>query len=132
MSLCILFGGAVAAALPIEAFTLSWHHTIEKVEWQEDYRVVPGGLRLVEARVRGAGAGMEPPAGAFLRDGWWHYVPDLPLLPALTLANAAEAGEWRLCREGNCRTLPDLAGRPQPHVLPQATLRPCREDEDHE
>jgi hypothetical protein len=47
--------------LALAAFTLVWTHSIEKVDWQEDWHVTPDGLELVQARVKGSGAGMEPP-----------------------------------------------------------------------
>ncbi|MFX6230366.1 DUF1850 domain-containing protein, partial [Acinetobacter baumannii] len=31
-------------SLAVAAFTLSWTHSVEKVEWQEDWRVTPQGL----------------------------------------------------------------------------------------
>ena len=52
--------------------TLRWSHSIQKTVWEEDYRREGDALRLVAARVRGAGAGMEPPADAVLKDGAWH------------------------------------------------------------
>jgi hypothetical protein len=63
LSLCLASAGAVKA-LSVAAFTLAWTHSIEKVEWQEDWRITVNGLELVEARVKGSGAGMEPPRGA--------------------------------------------------------------------
>jgi len=53
--------------LSIAAFTLVWTHSIEKIDWQEDWRITPQGLELVQARVKGSGAGMEPPPEARLR-----------------------------------------------------------------
>ena len=40
--------------------------------WEEDWRASPAGLELVEARVQGSGAGMEPPAGGAAHP--WHVV----------------------------------------------------------
>ncbi|TIT38538.1 MAG: DUF1850 domain-containing protein, partial [Mesorhizobium sp.] len=70
MSLCILAAGKTMT-LTVAAFTLSWTHSVEKTHWQEDWKVLPSGLQIVEARIKGSGAGMEPPEGAVLRDGWW-------------------------------------------------------------
>ena len=72
MSLCILAAGKTTV-LAVSAFTLSWTHSVEKTRWEEDWRVTPAGLEIVEARVKGSGAGMEPPEGAVLKDGWWTY-----------------------------------------------------------
>jgi hypothetical protein len=57
LSLCLASAGAVKT-LSIAAFTLAWTHSIEKVEWQEDWRLTPQGLELVQARVKGSGTGM--------------------------------------------------------------------------
>ena len=103
--LCIGIGALVLASLPVASFTLAWNHSIEKIRWEEDYRVAAGGLRLVEARIRGTGAGMEPPDGAVLRDGVWHYRPALGLLPRLTLARSGVVADYELCASGACRPL---------------------------
>jgi hypothetical protein len=62
MSLC-LAAGALSAVLAVNAFTLSWIHSIEKIRWEEDWRIEAGALVIDEARIRGSGAGMEPPPG---------------------------------------------------------------------
>ena len=77
MSLCLAFAGVVKA-LSVAAFTLVWTHSIEKVEWQEDWRITARGLELVEARVKGSGAGMEPPPEARLMKGWFRWRPNRP------------------------------------------------------
>ncbi len=56
IGLCMGLAGAVWAQLPLPAFTLAWTHTIEKIRWEEDYRVTPSGLLLGEARIKGTGA----------------------------------------------------------------------------
>lgn len=112
MSLCFIAGGK-AAALTITAFTLSWTHSVEKTEWRESWEVTPAGLQLTEARVKGSGAGMEPPEDARLLDGWWTYHPTLKPLPSLTLAaSGATGGGWTLCADGQCRELGKAAGAP--------------------
>lgn len=111
MSLCLASAGVVKS-LSVAAFMLVWTHSIEKIEWQEDWRVTPQGLEIVEARVKGSGAGMEPPPEARLRDGWFHWQPRLAALPEVALGNSGLAGEWRICAAGTCRTLSDLLGRP--------------------
>ena len=68
LSLCLASAGIVKA-LQVAAFTLAWTHSIEKIEWQEDWRITPQGLELTQARVKGSGAGMEPPPQARLVDG---------------------------------------------------------------
>src|SRR5690606_25695468 len=81
IGLCLGLAGVLWAEVPTDEFTLAWTHTIEKIRWEEDYQLPPAGLRLQAARVRGTGAGMEVPDGAVLRDGAWHYQPQLPALP---------------------------------------------------
>lgn len=112
MSLCVIAGGKTAI-LSAGLFTLSWTHSVEKVEWYEIWQVEPRGLRIVEARVRGSGAGMEPPADARLENGWWIYVPPLGLLPELRLAASGATDDgWRLCVDDGCRQLGAEAGAP--------------------
>lgn len=60
----------MAVTLAVQSFRLSWVHSVEKTEWRENWRVQAQGLVLVEARVRGSGAGMEPGDTARWRDGW--------------------------------------------------------------
>ena len=111
LSLCLASAGLVKA-LSITAFTLAWTHSIEKVEWQEDWRVTPHGFELVQARIKGSGAGMEPPPEARLVDGWFRWRPKRPAMPQVVLGNSGAAGEWRLCANGDCRTLSDILGHP--------------------
>ncbi len=122
MSLCLVSSG-VAKALQLAAFTLVWTHSIEKTEWQEDWRVTPQGLVLTEARVKGSGAGMEPSPEARLIDGWFKWQVKRPPMPALVLGNSGAAGEWRLCAAGSCRTLSDVFGHPIGANV--TTLRAC-------
>jgi hypothetical protein len=104
MALCLAAAGVVAQ-LATASFTLAWTHSVERVRWEEDWRVVSGSLALVEARVRGSGAGMEPPNGAVLEDGFWRYRPDLAPLPRLELARGGAVPDWQLCVAGRCREL---------------------------
>lgn len=112
MSLCV---ETAAGLIRIAAagFTLAWTHSVEHVEWWERWEVTPAGLEIVEARVRGSGAGMEPPEGARLVEGGWSYRPDLPPRPDLVLAaSGATGGGWTFCAAGECRVLGDEAGAP--------------------
>lgn len=115
MALC-LAAAALAVTLPIQAFTLSWMHSIEKIRWEEDYRVVDQHLVLTEARIRGSGAGMDPPDGAVLRDGVWHYTPALAPLPRLRLARSPFTVDYTMCWEGHCHPMAELAGPPDSMV----------------
>ncbi len=108
-----LAAGAVAASLAIDSFTLTWIHSIEKIRWEEDWRIEAGALVLTEARIRGTGAGMEPPPGAVLKNGVWHYRPQLPPQAVLRLSHSAHAGGYTLCTATLCAPLADrLPGLP--------------------
>ena len=113
MPVCIAAGGAVVA-LALQTFTIAWAHSIEKIRWEEDYRVEGTMLRLVEARIRGDGAGMEPPPGSRFENGVWHYTPRLPLLPELRLTHSDFTTDWELCRGMRCE--------PLAHYAPKAAI----------
>lgn len=109
VSLCLASAGVIKT-LAIAAFTLAWTHSIEKVEWQEDWKVTPQGLQLTAARVKGSGAGMEPAPEARLINGWFEWQVKRIPQHDLVLGNSGLAGEWRLCSEGTCRSLSDVIG----------------------
>jgi hypothetical protein len=119
---CLFVAGALRAMLPVPEFTLTWMHSVEKVSWEERYRVDDGALRLVEARVRGHGAGMEPSPQA-RRDGdawvWW---PE-SRLPELVLARSTATSDYRLCAAGHCQALG--AWTATPPDAGAVTLRTC-------
>ena len=119
--LCLIAGLLVA---PLgEAVMLRWTHSIQKVAWEEDYRREGNDLRLVTARVRGTGAGMEPPADAVFRDGAWHYTPALAPLPQLSLRHSAHAAPYIICNATLCQPVTDwLPGLPADATL---ELAPC-------
>jgi len=118
MSIC-LYAGGKALVIAASAFTLSWTHSVEKVIWEEDWRLTDAGLQIVEARVKGTGAGMEIPEGAVLKDGAWAYAPKLKAQPRIVLAQSgATGGGWQICGEGICRTVGKAAGEP-------AEIRAC-------
>lgn len=102
-----LAAGAVAASLAVESFTLTWIHSIEKIRWEEDWRIAGHALVIDEARIRGSGAGMEPPAGAVLKNGVWHYRPALPPQAVLRLTHSPHAAGYRLCTPALCQPLAD-------------------------
>lgn len=106
VGLCIAaVGGAILASLPGPNFTLSWTHSVEKTEWRESYRVIDQGLLLTEARVKGGGAGMEPPSDARLVDDWWLWAPHRPPMKTIVLAASSFTADHRLCAGGECRPL---------------------------
>lgn len=111
-ALCIAAAGKLTV-LAVSAFTLAWTHSVEKTRWQESWRVEDGALRVVEARVQGSGAGMDPPEGSVFEDGWWVYRPSVPPQASLLLASSgATVGGWTLCAGGDCRELGAEAGAP--------------------
>lgn len=123
MSLCIA-GSTKLTVLVVSAFTLSWTHSAQKTRWEEDWRITPSGLEIVEARIQGSGAGMDPPEGAKLMDGWWRYKPKVPPRPELVLgASAATGSSWQVCGDGKCLELDETGAAGRPFVL-----RPCRAD----
>ncbi|MCS0496822.1 DUF1850 domain-containing protein [Ancylobacter sp. MQZ15Z-1] len=116
MGACLMVG-AKAVMLAASTFTLSWTHSVERTGWSETYRVEKAGLQLVEARVMGSGAGMDPGEGARLEGEWWVWKPTLGPVPELVLAaSGATVGGWHLCEGGwpgsACRTLGASAGAP--------------------
>lgn len=131
VSLCLYaaLGGALLGVVPGDAWELRWTHSVEKIEWREVWRQAPGGLlRLNQAQVKGAGAGMEPGPGSRLIGGWWIWAPDAPPLPAVTLAASAYTAEHLICAAvnasdgGDCRRLSAWAGGVADTAL---TLKVC-------
>ena len=117
MSVCLAVGAAVLH-LTTGTFTLHWTHSIEHVAWEEDWTVLPDGLRLDQSRIKGSGAGMEPGPDAVLQGDWW-VSPGHLTVPALTLAASGATGQgWTFCADGTCRTLGDVAGTP-------VSIAPC-------
>ena len=112
MSLLCLSAAGLAVSLALPSFTLAWTHSIEKVRWEEDYRISGQRLVLVEARIRGSGAGMEPPDGAVLRDGAWHYTPPLAPLERLQLTRSGFVADYEICTAQGCQPLSAFVGTP--------------------
>lgn len=107
MSLCLAAGASVVV-LHVTTFTLAWTHSIEKVRWEEDYRVEGVKLIATAARVHGSAAGMEPPQGAVLKDGRWHYQPALRVHDDLRLTRSPHAADYEFCDNGKCRSLAEI------------------------
>lgn len=126
-SLCVAaLGGAVLAALPGPSFTLSWTHSVEKTEWREVWSIRGDRLVLDEARVRGTGAGMEPPPDARLvggaAGGWFVWTPRLDPQPRIVLAASGFTADHSLCAGDDCRPLHAWTGGASPGPL---ELRVC-------
>ncbi len=121
-ALCLTLG-AKTVSLDTDRFTLGWTHSVAKTRWEEDYALRSDGrLALVEARIAGTGAGMEPPPNAVLRAGIWHYVPALPPLAELHLTFSPYTADYSLCWAGTCRGLGELLGATETAVV---TIRAC-------
>jgi hypothetical protein len=120
MGVCLI-AGALSVALGAGAFTLAWTHSIEKVRWEEDYHVQGDLLLLDSARIRGSGAGMEPPDGALLRDGAWHYRPALNRFRELNLMRSEFVPDYQVCIDGTCREMSYWLGPRGGN----AVVRPC-------
>ena len=103
-ALC-LAAGTFHVSLPVTTFTLRWQHSIEKVEWAEDYELVGPWLHLSQARIRGSGAGMEPPPDAVLSHGFWRYRLADPWRREVVLARSEFVDDYELCIRGVCRRL---------------------------
>jgi hypothetical protein len=103
-----LAAGALAATLHVSQFTLAWMHSIEKIRWEEDWRVVQGKLVMDEARVVGTGAGMEPPPDAKLVGGVWHYKPAVAPLSEVDLAHSPFTKDYQVCIANHCTPMAQL------------------------
>lgn len=121
LAVCIA-AGSQFIALPVQRFTLAWQHTIEKVLWEEDYLVAGDWLYLSSARVRGSGAGMEPPAGAVLVADSWHYRPDSRWHRKLELARSEIGSDYSVCIEDRCTPIEAWLPRGS------TTITPCPGD----
>ncbi|MCB5177306.1 MULTISPECIES: DUF1850 domain-containing protein [Microvirga] len=93
------------APLMAGALTLAWTHSVEKIAWEEDWRSGPAGLELVEARVRGSGAGMEPPPDARFDNGVWKWRPAVPPQKEIVMRRSGATADWRICISGQCRPM---------------------------
>lgn len=110
--------GAVAMALAGPGFTLRWTHSVERVDWVEEWRVDGPTLRLDRVRIKGSGAGMEPGEGATLREGWWVWAPGTTVRDLRLAASGATGAGWRLCDGAACREIGATAGQ-------ALVVRPC-------
>jgi hypothetical protein len=105
--LCLSAGGKTIA-IALEAFSLLWTHSVEKVEWQEEWRIDRDRLRLESAFIQGSGAGMEPPAGSISINGGWSYRPNREPLKSLDLSRSEFSPDYQICWQGTCRGMSDL------------------------
>ena len=128
MPLCLSASG-LSAWIGVQAFTLAWMHSIEKVRWEEDWRVGSEALQIVSARVVGTGAGMEPPADAVFHRGAWHYRPAVAPLAQVLLAHSPYVTGYELCRADGCRPLAEwLPGIPASATIVLSACAPPATD----
>lgn len=120
MSLC-LAAGALVVALGGDEIVLGWRHSVQKTLWEEIWRDEAGGLTLVEARIEGSGAGMDPPDGARLIDGFWRWRPALPAQREVVMRRSGATADWRICIGGSCRPMGDYL----PAGADPVTLKRC-------
>ena len=123
-AVCLLIAGVIRATLPATEFSLAWDHSVEKTRWEEHYRIDGRGLELTEARVQGMGAGMEPPPGAVLQNGWWRWQPRRGALAELRLTFSTFTSDYRLCWNQRCEELAAVLGH-RPADGEVVSLRPC-------
>jgi len=106
-----------AVFLTASRFTLAWTHSIEKQRWEEDYDLVALErergfsrlwLRPLEARIKGSGAGMEPPEGSRLVNGWFVYRPTTAPLASLRLGRSFFTDDYSLCIDGHCTSMANV------------------------
>jgi hypothetical protein len=115
--LCLV-AGSTTVPLLAAAITLAWTHSVERIAWEEDWRWTPAGIELVEARVRGSGAGMDPPAEARLVDGAWSWRPALPPQREIVLRRSGATADWRVCGPSGCRAMAaDVPADADPVIL---------------
>lgn len=120
MNLCIVSDVAIAK-IAVAAFTLGWTHSVEKTRWEEVWAVTPAGLVMREVRIKGTGAGMEPPPEARFDGTWYRWKPSPAPHQSVVLARSDAAGDWEICfgRMG-CSLMAEWAA-----AAPTATLKAC-------
>jgi hypothetical protein len=121
MPLCLAAGSAVAPLLA-GAITLAWAHSVEKITWEEDWRLTSAGLEVVEARVRGSGAGMDPPPEARFENGAWAWRPAVGAQSQVVMRRSGATADWRVCINGLCRPMDAYVPADADPVI----LRACR------
>lgn len=122
MSAICLVAAAMTVVLPVHGFTLSWQHSIEKIQWDEDYVVVGHKLQVVDARIRGTGAGMEPPPDAVFKDGIYHYKPKIGPLASFEMARSPYVKDYTICWNHVCHPMADVMGSVQKSPLVTASV----------
>ena len=120
MSLC-LAAGALVAAEGNDEIVLAWRHSVQKTRWEEVWRATLAGIVLAEARVESSGAGMDPPDGAQLENGFWRWTPALPPQREVVMRRSGATADWQVCVRSICRPMGELL----PAEADPVTLRRC-------
>lgn len=135
LGVCLMLAGAPDVAprfVPVQAFTLAWTHSIERTRWEEDYTIEQNAPesrdaspRLIagQARIRGSGAGMEPPPDAVHDNGVYAYQPDPHPPVPLRLTRSRYTPDYEWCSAGRC--VPMSAVMPSDGGV--TLLYPCRQ-----
>jgi hypothetical protein len=106
MDVCIALALSSALLLRLPSpVTLAWQHSVEHFALEEDWVATPQGLRLVQVRTEGLGAGLDLPDDATRSGRGWRYTPVLPPQPRVLLANSRDVAGYRACAAGVCRPL---------------------------
>ena len=108
--LCFGVAMMVQAALPSDALTLVWKHSVEKTRWTEHYQREADHVVLTEATVEGTGAGMDPPADALFDGKVWRYHPMLPAMKRIVLTRSTYTPDYTVCWNNSCQSLTTLVG----------------------
>lgn len=120
MTAACLALGTLLLPLADLVVTLSWTHSVERVQWVETWKVGATDLTLLRSALKGSGAGMEPGPDARLEEGWWITTAEMSVPRLVLAASGATVSAWQLCADGACRELGGSAGDP-------ITLAPCEE-----
>jgi len=121
--ICLL-AGAVIVPLMSDRITLAWTHSVEKVPWEEDWQASPAGLELMQARVKGSGAGMDPPPEATLVNGAWAWKPKVPPQQEVIMRRSGATADWRICIGGQCRPMEAYVPREADPIVMKACKGP--------
>lgn len=103
MDICIAIAMSSALVLRLPSpVTLAWQHSVGHFQLEEVWVATPQGLRLVEVRTEGLGAGVDLPADAEAVGRHWRFTPVLPLQQQVLLANSEYGAGYRVCSGGMC------------------------------
>ncbi|WP_181700867.1 DUF1850 domain-containing protein [Chthonobacter albigriseus] len=122
-ALCIIAGGVVGR-IAAASFTLGWIHSIEKTPIEDAWVIEGNDLRVVESRIKGSGAGIEPGDNAWIEGGWIVWTPRSGTRTEIVLrrSGAPGTGDWTIYTNGRCVPLGSLV----PDDADPVVLRACR------